>query len=485
MKRQLGAMLVAGVLLCGTLAWAQSGDTSSSQPGSSSSSPYLFTNSSPDTQNGSGDPTQNGSGTDDTQSGTSGPQDTFTHPETLPALSVFSDTISHTGLSISTTAGSIAQYVHTDGYPGYWDTLNNIGGGISIAQFKPSYSWTVNYTGGLDVSTGYSIDETDLSQNAYGGFNWNFAKRWQLRLKDSYLYSDNPFTPFLTYLGTPTPNYPNPVFYYPQAIVEQNQANLDITYELSPHDILNFQGSEGFQRYIRGGASALWNSVSYSGGMEYQHTLSAQLALGGGYNFAALDFGHGESRAGVQSFEGFITYVFNSHVNFSLWIGPELTNTKDIVPVFCNEFGCFIETLHQGSWSVAEGGTFKWRISPHDELNINGSRGVSNAGGILGAADIYQFLAAYGRPLAHGWNFGAGINYTDSTSVSSFRAAQYVKGLTGTVGFNRKIFNDAWSLNAYYAFVHQNENYFGLPSISSTSGLGVSIRYVWSRGLGR
>ncbi len=278
MKRQLGAMLVAGVLLCGTLAWAQSGDTSSSQPGSSSSSPYLFTNSSPDTQNGSGDPTQNGSGTDDTQSGTSGPQDTFTHPETLPALSVFSDTISHTGLSISTTAGSIAQYVHTDGYPGYWDTLNNIGGGISIAQFKPSYSWTVNYTGGLDVSTGYSIDETDLSQNAYGGFNWNFAKRWQLRLKDSYFYSDNPFTPFLTYLGTPTPNYPNPVFYYPQAIVEQNQANLDITYELSPHDILNFQGSEGFQRYIRGGASALWNSVSYSGGMEYQHTLSAQLA---------------------------------------------------------------------------------------------------------------------------------------------------------------------------------------------------------------
>jgi hypothetical protein len=509
MKRQLGAMLVVGVLLCATLAWSQSGDSGSSQtgssssspsgsssssssgssgsfsPGGSSSSPYLFTNSSPDPQNGSGDPTQTDTGSDNSQAGTTGPQDTFAHPEQLPALSVFSDQVSHTGYVLNTYAGSIAQYTNTTGAPSYWDTLTNVGAGISIAQYKASYSWVLNYQGGLDFSSGYAVNETQLSQTAFGGVTWNFAKRWQLKLKDSYFYSDNPFTPFLTYLGNPTPNNPNPVFYYPEAVVEQNQAHADLVYSLTPHDAIELSGSENFQRYIRGGGSALWNSVSYSGGAFYQHTYSAQLAFGGGYNFSSLDFGHGESRAGVQTFEGFISYVFNPKVNFSLWIGPELTATKDIVPVFCDQYGCFVETQHAQSWSIAEGGTFKWKISPGNEFAVQGSRGVSNAGGILGAANIYQVVATYGRPINRVWSFGAGFGYSSSNSVSEFRADQYVNSLAGTVGFNRRLFSDAWTLNAYYAFVHQNENYFGLPATSSTSGVGFTIRYVWEHGLGR
>ena len=39
--------------------------------------------------------------------------------------------------------------------------------------------------------------------------------------------------------------------------------------------------------------------------------VQSELAAGGGYNFSALDFGHGQSRAGVQMFEGFVMYKFN------------------------------------------------------------------------------------------------------------------------------------------------------------------------------
>jgi len=525
MKRQLEMMLAAVVLLCAPLAWSQSSGTSSSQagnssssqsgnsgssqtgyssssptnpsspsqPGSSISSPYLFTNSAPgaglDAQNGSGDPTQSDSpqngGSDTSQAGSTGPQDTFTHPEQLPALSVFSDTISHTGLSINTSVGVTAQHVTTAGYGGYWDTLNSIGAGISLAHFKPSYGYFLSYNGGTDITTGYSTNEWTLNQSANAGFNWNFAKRWQWKVRDSYFYSDNPFTPYLTFFGSPTPNNPNPVVYYPQAVVEENQGHMDLTYQLSAHDILNFGGSENFQRYLRGGATSLWNSVSYGGSAVYQHQINAKMAVGGGYSFSSLDFGHGQSRAGVQTFEGFISYLFSPKMQASLWIGPELTNTKDVVPVICDQFGCFLEVIHQSSWSVANGGTFKWKIHPNDELDVNGSRGVSNAGGILGAAYIYQVLVTYGRPINRIWNFGVGINYSNSNSVYSYRAPQYLRSFSGTVGVNRKLFNsDAWNLNAYFGWIKQEQNYFG-PATSSTSGLGVTVRYVWDRGLGR
>ncbi len=502
MKRQLGTMLTAGMLLCASLAWSQSSDTgssqsgssgssqsgssSSSQSGSSSSFQPLFTNSSPstDAQNGSGDSTQSG-GTDTTQTGSLGPQDTFTHPEQLPALDLFSDTVSHAGIAISTNAGSFLQRVSYSGANPYWDGLSGVGAGISIAQARSNYGWQVAYNGGLNFTSGYSNNFTELNQSGYGNVSWNLTQRWQLRIKDSYFYSDDPFTPFFTSLGTPTPNNPNPTVYYPQAIIEQNQANLDLTYQLSPHDIVNFSGGESFQRYLRGGYSSLYNSVSYTEGAFYQHAYSNQLAFGGGYQFNALDFGHGQSRAGVNTFEGFISYVFNSHVQASLWIGPELTNTKDVIPVFCYANGCFDEIQHASSWSVAEGGTFKWQISPRDTISAMGSRGVSNAGGILGAASIYQFQGTYSRPLTRAWTLGAALNYSNSNSVYSYRAAQYLKSFTGTVGVSRKLFNDAWNMNAYFALIHQNQNYFGLAEPASTSGLGFTIRYVWAHGLGR
>ena len=534
MKRQLGAMLVAGMLLCASLAWSQSGSagssqggstgssqsgstassqsgstgpsqggsagtspsgsTSTSQTGFSSSSQTLFTNSSPTTlwtdsaQNGAGDSGQaGGSSGDNTQTGSIGPQDTFSHPETLPGLDLFSDQVSHTGISIDTSVGSLAQHVSVTGFPGYWQALSNFGAGLTITQSRPTYGWLVNYEGGLNLTTGASTyNYANLNQSANAQVTWNFAKRWQMRLKDTYFYSDNPFQPFFTFLAQPTPNNPYPVTYLPQAVIEQNMAHMDLTYELSPHDIINFTGAESFNRYLRQSITSLYDSIDYSGAAFYQHAFSERLAAGGGYQFAALDFGHGQSRAGVQTFESFIEYQFSSRISASLWVGPELTATKDIVPVFCSPYGCLVDTMHAKSWSVANGGTFDWRIGKTDRLSVQGSHGVSNAGGLLGAAEIYQLTGTYGRPLTRVWNLGIGVNYSNSSTVSEVtNITQYLRSTGGTIGVSRKVFNEAWNVNAYYAFIHQTQNYFGTPATISTSGLGFTIRYVWSHGLGR
>ena len=107
-------------------------------------------------QNGSSDTSQNGAqdtsgqggmtGDDTSQSGLGGPQATFSHPEKLPAMSLFNDTVSHTGATFTFSAGEVAQYV-SGGYlsnsPAYWDNLNLLNGGINLVQAKPTVMWSL------------------------------------------------------------------------------------------------------------------------------------------------------------------------------------------------------------------------------------------------------------------------------------------------------------------------------------------------------
>ncbi len=142
-------------------------------------------------------------------------------------------------------------------------------------------------------------------------------------------------------------------------MIEQNQGSIDLSYRLTAHDSISFSGSESLQKYIRG-ASGLWNSYTYSGGVFYQHLFNPNLAAGFGYNYSALDFGHGQSRAGVQMFEAFAMYKFSPAFSVSGWVGPQLTNTKDLIPIFCSPYGCLIEEMHNSQWNVAEGATVSY-----------------------------------------------------------------------------------------------------------------------------
>lgn len=557
MKRQLRPMLAAVALLCAPLAWSQSGstdsgasaptvpqqagssiwqngtpDTSQTQNGTSNPSqtgtPDPGQNGWPDaspqngpptpaqsawpdssSQNGSSDTAQNGAqdtsgqggmtGDDTSESGLGGPQATFSHPEKLPAVSLFSDTVSHTGATFTFSAGEVAQYI-SGGYlsnsPAYWDNLNLFSGGINLVQAKPTYMWSLGYNGGISTTTGsvYST-YTNLNQAVNMHLIWAFAKRWQFRFKDSYFYSDDPFQPFFTFLTEPTPNNPNPVQYFPQTVVEQNQATGDISYMLGSHDSVDFYGGESFQHYLRGfvtpttgyNPGSLWNSTTYSGGAFYQHLFSPRLSGGLGYIFTAMDFGHGQSRAGVQMIQVSGTYKINPRMTISGWVGPERTATKDVVPLLCFPSGCLVEIQHAKYVNVAEGATFSWAAPHGNSYGLQYSHSITNGGGLFGAVHYYQAVATYNRLLNRNWSFGAGALYMHSLSISDYEGQSYLRALQGTVTFARKI-NQAWNLNAYYAIIHQNQNYYGdlgVPTSVLTSGVGVTVQYAWNHSLGR
>ena len=454
-------------------------------------------------QSGASDSSQNGggagdvqSGSDDSQSGLGGPQETFTHPEKLPPLNLFSDAISHTGYTFNFSGGTVAQHINSYlGTPGYWDSLWLATGGLTLVQVRSNLLWSLGYTGGVNQTVGTTYATySNLNQNANGHIIWRLAKRWQFRLKDTYFYSDDPFQPFFTFLGEPTANNPNPVIYFPQSVVEQNQATADLSYSLGAHDTINFYGGESFQHFLRGfqtqsslNLGSLWNSTTYAGGVFYQHQFSARLSAGGGYIFSALDFGHGQSRAGVQEFQTFVSYRVSRTLSISGWVGPELTHTKDLVPLVCFPSGCLIEEQHSSYLNVAEGGTLTWAASPKNVFAVQANNSITNGGGLFGAVKYYSFTGTYSRPINRNWSFAAGALLSHSDSLTNFSGDQFIHSAQGTLTFARRI-NDAWNMNAYYVLIRQKQNFygpFGVPTTTGTSGLGLTVQYTLNHSLGR
>ena len=325
-----------------------------------------------------------------------------------------------------------------------------------------------------------------LNQNGGAKILWQFARRWLLSADDNYIYSDDPFEPYVTIDGVPTFNNPNPVMYIPRAVNESNVGSVNLTYQMGAHDNLIFTGGESFQRWTNTTLSAN-NSFTYTGGFDYQHVFSARLSAGTGYSFTALDYGHGLSRSGIQALVGFVNYQLSPTMLVTAFVGPEDTATKDIVPTFCFPgYGCFgYHAVYQSQWNVAEGGTFGW-TRRRNAFRAGFRHQNSDGGGLLGTVRLYQITANYRRSLAQRWNFSTGISYNNSLSISqSYNANGFLNALQARVTFSRQL-SQSWNGSVYYAAIHESQRYT-LPQSSTLgiNGVGITLQYSWGHSLGR
>jgi hypothetical protein len=399
---------------------------------------------------------------------------------------MINDVYKNTGVALSLNAGSLTDYVWGGHGQSYWQNMALWGGGVNFSQLRSTSIVQLGYVGGVNL-TNLTIpgasNYTQLSQQANARIIWNFANHWQVKIKDNYIYTDDPFAPFVTYISEPTPNQPNPTIYIPNAIYEQNLGTVDLSYRLTAKDAISFTGAESFQRYERGGVSSLWNSFTYGGGAFYQHMFSSRFAAGGGYNYTTIDSGHGQSRSGVNMMEGFLMYKFSPQLSVSGWAGPELTNSKNLINLGClPPFGCLIEEKHQSQWDVAEGGTLSY-YKNRNSVRVQFSHRIADGGGILGTTNIYQATIAYARPLSRLWGFSAAYMYSDSKSIFQ-KIDQYWIASQGMLNFTRKI-GDSWNGAVFLLLIDQRQNLYGLPGTSATAGVGLTLRYVWGHSLGR
>src|SRR5208337_2500082 len=220
----------------------------------------------------------------------------------------------------------------------------------------------------------------------------------------------------------------NPTVYVPEGTTESNNGTLDLTYKPTAHDSITFTGTESFRRYLHTTYSA-YNLFSWGGVASYQHAFSARFSAGGGYSFSALDFGHGQSRSGIESFQAFASYQLSQHFSVSGYISPEYTVTKNLVPVLCTPYGCFIEVAHFRSWTNGFGGYTGWS-GQRNAFTAGVSKSISDGGILLGIVQLYQVSARFTRQMSPRWTLNAGMLYGDNNGHSTQFALQHLSSFT-------------------------------------------------------
>ena len=457
MKLQFGSMVVALTLLSTPLAWSQagtSGDSSSAQAGAAGSS----------------------------QPQSAGPQPVFTHPEDKPPLALLDEVTAQSFIQLGMQVGAYHDSnASAFGVSSYRQTLFTFGPLVQVQQTRPTMAWSVGYSGGLTINPDRPQYNT-FNHDATGNILWQINKHWQINAQDTYVYTADPFQQYLVFQGTPTYNQPNPTIYSALATLETNYGTVDVTNQITPHDSITFTGAENFRRYLYDVASQ-YNTYSWAGLGAYQHQFSAKLVSGAAYSFTALDFAHGLSRSGINMIQFFTSYQFNPHMVVSGWLGPEVTNTKSIVPVFCLPNGCFIEVLHQNSFNLAFGGNFGWN-GMRNSFNASFAKQTSDGGSLLGVVRLYMTSGNYIRQLTPRLNFVLGMLYGNNLSQSVLYHNRSINTFTANAGFTRQ-FTPAWSATLQYLRFYETQKNIYLVPVWTDNRFQLTLQYNWGHSLGR
>jgi hypothetical protein len=447
MTRWFGPILLFMGILCATCVWAQN-DTGGQDTGA---------------------PTQ------------PGPKPAYTYPDTTPSLDFLSQSVENSSLTLGIGAGfSYISYGYGSANPSQNRWLFHVTPSIKIQQFRPKLSWNFWYAPGYQTYTNQSGPRNSnsnlFSQLASAGFLWQLARRWQLMANDSFVYSANPFDSYLTSVGTPTMNNPNPVTYFPLTQYTTNNAILALTNQLTKVDTLTFTGTESLRRTSSYNliSTPFYDLVSYGGRASYTHQLSPRLTLGASYNYNSLDFGKGQQRSGVQTISLTMDYLIRPNMSISGWIGPEHTGTQTTI------FG--VKLPHASTWSTAVGANFGWQ-GLRNSFRAGFSRGVSNGLGLIGSAEVNSVNASYHRKFTPKIDLALGGRYFHDVSITTSRRS--FGNLTFDAVLNYKLAKSL-TASAQYAFVHQSQsNGFLVNNNYDANMVGVSINYTWNHPLGR
>lgn len=457
MKLQFGPFLIALALLSAPPAWSQAGSADSPQSGSIDSSQQQPSN---------------------------GPQPVFTHPEDRPPLAMLEEVTSHSFINVG--MGMTAAWdsnAAAFAYQPYSQTLLILNPSVQLQQTRPTLKWYLGAYGGFTAANSASYYST-ANPNGSAGFLYQINRHWQINVNDNYMYSSDPFQQYLVLSSAPTYNQPNPTIYIPLTTTQSNNGTVDLTYQINAHDSLTFTGTESFRRFLHS-AFAVYNLYSWGGVAAYQHVFSARFSAGAAYSFTSLDFGHGQSRSGIQLFQGFATYQLGPHMGVTGWIGPEYTITKNLVPIFCTPYGCFIEIRHDKAWDTSFGGNFGWS-GQRSALTAGFSKSVSDGGVLLGVVQLYQVTGNFTRQLNPRWNLVLGMLYGNNTGYSTHIQARHLNSLTGNVGFTRQITPAMSAGLQYIRFYETQKNLYGASAPKWTDNrIQFTLQYNWGHSLGR
>jgi hypothetical protein len=354
---------------------------------------------------------------------------------------------------------------------------------LDIVQSRGRFNWDVGYSPGftfnqrlnernqsahdLHLLLGYRLSP-HVNLSVHDGFDKATTLFSDLRASDSLLPGplQQPNTSLITPLSNQT----------------RNTSGVDLTYQFGRDSLVGASGGYYFVNYgqtptTTGTTINLIDSQSWQADAFYAHRFASRHWFGLTYNRQRIT-SDPSYRTDLQRAFLFYSVSFASHMNFSLWAGPE--NTASRLPVVA--FGPGAPLVNRSNWNTAGGATFSWE-GVRTGISAGYSRQTSDGGGLTEAARMEAINADIQRKLSQRWTGTLGAVYAFNKSVSS-SLFQSARTLSGTAGVDCRV-RDSIGLGFRYGRDQQTYAQTTNTSPINRNRAWVTLSYSFTRPLGR
>jgi hypothetical protein len=359
------------------------------------------------------------------------------------------------------------------------DVSYSIAPNIALDQSRSRLHWTLSYSPGFTFYQRYS-SYNQSSHNLGASLSYRLSPHVTFSAQEGFSKtsgSSNQFTPSEATGSSGAVQTPNETIIAPIADMISDTSSARLSYQFSQNGMVGVTGNFSQLHYPNHSqVPGLFDSNTSGGGAFYTHRLSGKHYIGATYQFQKYISrapNMGDQATQTHSFVGFYTFYFKPTFSFSLFGGPQHSQTHG--------FG----VLPLDMWSPSGGGSLSWQ-GQHTSISVNYSRRISDGGGLQGAVTSNSADTSLRRQLTRNLNATFGLSYATNKVLDALPASNTNgHSLSGSAALQRA-FGEHFSMMLGYSRLHQTyNNIAAISNAPNRDRVSFSVSYQFQRPLGR
>jgi len=360
------------------------------------------------------------------------------------------------------------------------NTSESVFPNISVEQTTSRTRWNLAYAGGL------TVNQKLTSQNQ-GSHNLNFDSQFRLsphvnlRVAERFLITTGFFDAASGPDEVTGSGGPNASLLAPLSTLRSTITTVEANYHLALNDLIGASGSYYDLNYTNVPAGTeLADTQTASGAAFWMHKIFRQDWGGLAYRFQRISYdpaGHGL----VHSFLVVDTAQLTNRITFSLFAGPQYTDSQGVAPGAAG-------STQSNFWTATGGAEVAWQ-DQRTSLSGGYLRSITDGAGLLGVVRLENVHANFRRALFSGWAASLSATHGSNTSITVLPGtfASSINLTSAGAGLERNV---GKSLGLRLAYTHDFQQEFGVSGTQQTldahrNRFVATLSYQWAKPIGR
>jgi hypothetical protein len=390
------------------------------------------------------------------------------------------------GVSAGTTFDDNALNSSTDHASNLADTLS---GHIALAQSLSRLHWNLSYGGGVTVNQNIPIDLQPAHDLSFTG-QYRLSPHVSLLVNDDFSRFTGTFNnEAFTGSSGGLIQKPNQFVLLPLSKQTNNSSSVELDYQFARYSKVGVSGNFNMLRFsdVQAGNTPLIDTNSLGADAYYMHRLGSKNWLGVLYRYQKFSFPSRPDRAIVHALLLNDTITLAHHLEITLFAGPEeVSNTAAVTgsPLGPKSPTPITAISTQRNWTFAAGGSFGWN-GKRTSIVADGSRTVSDGGGLLGAVQLIGGSGNIRHQFTQYFFAQCGVRYGNSNDINgSANDLSSLRELSAYGSLTRSLRNNVMLTLGYSRDLQQHHLTNG-PADINHNRAWASVSYNFTHPIGR